>query len=287
MFGRIMKTEARKALGNRWFVVALIIGCALAAASFIFTAQIVARETPWMTLELLSKKYTPLTSDSVFASWMVDDFARPSTDLFFLLLPLLAVVPFSWSLLVERTSGYAGHIIARSGRKQYLLAKLLAAFLAGGAVVAIPILLNFVACMCLFPFSYPDVAGVVTLGVYDESLWSWFFYNSPGLFCLFRFTLIFAFSGLWAAFVMSLSFVIRRRIPLLIAPYLGLILLKYLNEQILTVHFNVSQDLTPFGYLRSVPPAYFTSWWVIALEMAVLLLVVSGVFIKNRRMDTL
>lgn len=218
---------------------------------------------------------------------MVDDAFTPSTNLFFLLLPLLAVIPYSWSLLSERASGYAAQIIARSGRVKYFVSKSLAAFLSGGVVVTLPIVFNLIACMCFAPFCTPDVAGVSIFGVYERSLWSWFFYNSPILFCFLRIVLISLFSGLWASFVMSLSALIKRRVPLLILPYLFLILLKFASEQMIDPLFGIQEDLTPFGYLRAVPPSYFTSEWVIISEFTILTIFTLAFIFNSRRVDVL
>lgn len=287
MFKRLLRAEMRKAFGGVWFAVAISIGCLLALASAAHYLNIYLIEQPFMNLPFLSKKFTTPSSVSAFSYWMVSDAFAPSTNLFFLILPLLAAIPYSWSLLSERASGYAGQIIARSGWVEYLAAKGLAAFLSGGVAVTAPVVLNMVICLCFAPAYTPDVASVSIFGVFEDSLWSWSFYNAPILFFALRTVLLFLFSGLWAAFVMSLSGVLKGRIPLLIVPYLLLVLLKFANEQVIAPIWGFQEDLTPFGYLRTVPPVYFTDGWVIVTEFAAMLAVICIVIACNRRTDAL
>lgn len=288
MFARILKIELHKAFENKWFLISLFVGCLLAAGSAVTAFNLSSRMEPFITsIQFLSKKFIPPSTQSVFSYWMVDLTAEPFVDLYFLLLPLLAVIPYSWSLLSERTSGYANQIIARSKRTKYFAAKHFASFIVGGSVIAIPVVLNFLVCLCFAPICTPDVTGVTVFGVFEESLWSYFFYNTPVIYCLLRTVLLFVFSGLWASLVMALSFLISKRIPLMVVPYLSLILLKFFNERITAPLLHFEQDITPFGFLRSVPPAYFTSCWVIAVEIGILFVVVSIFIFKNRKVDLL
>lgn len=86
---------------------------------------------------------------------------------------------------------------------------------------------------------------------------------------------------------MSLAFLLKKRIPLLIVPYLSLILLKFLNDKMIVPLSGIRQDITPFGFLRSIPPMWFTSGWVIAAEIGILVLIIGIILFKNRKADVL
>ncbi|MDR0515256.1 MAG: hypothetical protein LBG81_08895 [Coriobacteriaceae bacterium] len=236
----------------------------------------------------MSKYYYPPSSVSAYGYWMVADASQPAGDLYFLLLPLLAAIPFSWSLLSERRSGYAAHLAARVGKTRYLVAKHAAAFIAGGTAAAVPLILNFVLCICFAPLLVPTVQAITMFGVYEDALWSIFFYNLPLLYCGLRTALVFLFAGLWASAVMALSGMVKSRIALLLLPYLFLVLLRMLEQSILYTLFELREALTPFFYLRTVPiGSQYTSAWVIALEFAVMGAFALAVLLVRRREDFL
>lgn len=287
MMSRLICLEVRKSLRNKWFYISISIAIVLAIASAFGCLQQDLRDRA-LYEAFLESHYYPFTTLSVFRYWMMIDSSQAATDLFFMLLPLLALMPFSWSLSSEKVSGYSAHIVARTNRLRYYIAKHLAAFVSGGIVVTAPLLLNFIVCMCFAPFYMPEINGVVTIGVFETSLWSDIFYSNPGLYCMLRIMLVFAFGGVWSSFVMVLSHFVKGILPLLIAPFLFLIGLKMLNGLVLLPIFGIADDLTPFGYLRSVPSSgMLTSWTVIAFEFAAMIVIVAASIVMKRKSDVL
>lgn len=266
MIGKLIRFELYKAFYNKWFVISLGIGCTLAVLSAAGCYIGYLQDQP-LILEYRSSNYYPISVLSVFGYWIGINTSQPTTDLFFLLVPLLSALPFSWSLSSERRSGYSCQVILRVGSLNYYGAKLIVAFISGALVLLLPLALNFCACMCFAPFYTPEIDGATVFGIYEDSFWSFFFYNVPGIYLFFRASMIVVFGGLWSAFLLALSFVIRRQIPLLVVPYIALLFLKYVNELILIPFVGFQEDLTPFGYLRSFPVSgYSTSWWTILIE---------------------
>ncbi len=280
----LIRIELRKAFKNKWFCIAVGIGCALALASAIGGAltEFKAQSAGLRSIDVTYMALAPL---SLYKFWIVTDYLQPATDLYFLLLPLLAVLPYSWSLASELKSGSAKNTLTRTTRLRYFGAKYLAAFLAGASAAAIPIILNFIVCACIMPAYMPDIYDAVFIGIGDQHLWSEIYYSVPLLYCLLFTILNFIFGGLWATAIMSLSFLVKNRVALLIGPYLALVFFKFFEERVFTL--NNHYGLTPFTYLRGTGSAFFANGSVILFEFAALFLIAVVLIAINRQRDML
>lgn len=74
-----------------------------------------------------------------------------------LLVPLIAVLPFAASYVLDRTGGYLRHVLVRSSYRRYFLAKFVANLLAGGLAVALPLLLFYGFTNLTLPRGFPPV----------------------------------------------------------------------------------------------------------------------------------
>jgi len=277
----MIRCEIKKAFLNRWFLVALIIGCTLVAISASRNYQVGFRSSDMM-LQYMETKWLDASSISSYKYWVVVDFIQPLTGLFFQLLPLLAVIPFSWSYLEERRSGYVGSIITRTSRTHYFIAKYSAVFLSGALVITIPILLNFLICACLMPMRTPDVFAVIYFGIWEESLWSEVFYTRPMLYVALFTLLNFSFSGIWAASVFSLSALIKNRVALVVLPYLALVYIEFISK---AYFFDLIQiELTPSGFLRGGGAGFpGNGYYIAVLSIVLLILSIAGTIACHRR----
>lgn len=280
----LVSMEVKKAFRGKAFFIALAIGCVLALGTtalncFItFPASVDAAgsyQTKWFDQSLLS----------CFRYWVVTDYNHPTTYLFFMLLPLLAMLPYSWSLARERVTGYCIHVLSRAERKDYLVAKGAACFLSGAAATTIPVAVSLVIVACVAPARVPDVTAMIYFGVFEPCLWSEAFYQVPVLYCFLYLLLIFSFSGLWALAVSSIGAFIGSRIVILVGPYLFLLGVKFFCEDVLLGI--VRTELTPFGFLRPSGNLYTPNGWVILGVLAACLALAVIVLRIARRRDVL
>jgi len=246
--------EIKKALGNKWFLIALVIGLGLAVHSAVGNGTYF-NSVIYDNLSFMQDAYISLSLASPFNLSLIADFNQPTTDLFFLVLPLLAVIPYSWSLASEEKSGYFQQVVTRCSRRHYFTAKSIATFLSGALVITIPVIVNFIILACVFPFYVPDVMESIYHGVFLESIWSDLYYTMPFAYFALYWTVVFVFSGLWAAFVSAVSHFLKNRVALLIVPYLLLQGLYYLDYSVFVSLFDAHVDITPFVYLRSAGDA--------------------------------
>jgi hypothetical protein len=162
--------------------------------------------------------------------------------LFSVLYPFIVVFPFGFSYMQDRNVRLLNHYILKSGKKNYFRSKLIAAFIGGFLIIAIPFAINLLLNYATFPHTYHSPLQYEQLLTGDRVDRDTVFGAKPfaGLFTqsLFLYNMLYLlffslFTGLLSAFSMALSFLIRRRKILLFVPLFVLFQLGfYLNSVI-------------------------------------------------------
>lgn len=230
--------ELRTCFTGRWFFISLALGGSIAIASAM-EAQLAVNRIIDGTVSLGGAWgvgqdiYMGYSNVGSFANWMVCNAnATLSATIFFYLLPLLASLPFAWSYCSDRITGYDAQLYSRAVRVRVFGAKGLATFFSGMVVATIPLLLNFAVLSCLLPAYAPRFEDYTVVGIFADSLFAWLFYNVPPCYVL-AFTLLDGvLAGLWALFVLALSSLSVNRIAIMVVPYLGLLILQYVNTSL-------------------------------------------------------
>lgn len=265
----LIRMELDKALKNKWFVIALGVGCVLGLMAAI----------PY-GIALLTSTFSPAPNkfydpelQSCFNAWMSIDQSAESL-LFFQIVPLLAVIPYAWSLCSERKDGYLAQVYSRTKRGGYLVAKGIAVFCAAGLVAVVPQILNLIVVACFLPGYTPQVGAAIYTAVFWDNVGSWFFYNIPLLHAALFWGIDFLLCGIWAAFVFALSCLVRNRVVLLTAPYLALLMIQFVNDRIFLALGALSGfDVGLFNNLRaSLTSHNAQDGWVMSFEMLILLM---------------
>ncbi len=278
--------ELRKALCNKWFLISLALGLALAIASALL---ILVPYSEGQKFPLPDSLYTSPNVRSSFCFWMNVELQTPTSPLFYRLAPLLAVVPYAWSLQTELQNGYINQLYTRVSRTRYLAAKGLAVFVSGGLIACVPQVVNFAIHAACVPGRIPDIIDSFYMGMGTENLWSWSFFNVPLLFVFSYCLLGFVLCGIWAVFVASLSFLISNRVILMTAPYLGLTVVQFVNERIFVSLFGGIRgvQLSLFENLHAMSQPYFSDGRIIACEALALLLISLAIAASYLRRDVL
>lgn len=279
----LIRMELRKALYNKWFTISLLIGCSLAIISAVL---ILVPYYNGLRSPMPGSMYTYPNIRSSFCFWMNVELQTPTSPLFYRLAPLLAIIPYTWSLLSEMQSGYINQIYVRVPRMHYVAAKSIAVFVAGGCIGSIPQVLNFLIHTVFVPSRMPSILDSFYTGMGTENLWSWFFFNTPLLFVLFYSLLGFLLCGLWALLCLNLSFFVKNRVVLITTPYLMLMIIQFINERIFVSMFGGVRgvQLSLFENLHAMSQPYFSNGWVILCEAIVLLaasLIISWIGLKK------
>lgn len=244
-----IKTELRKALGNYLFWLSLAIASGIAIWSAL--QNISAANEYYSFIDSLQTtsgivKNPEYASVTLFNSWIGQDYTAVATTLFFTLLPILCVLPYSWSFFSERRSGYIRQIVSRSSRKTYFLSKYIATFTAGALVILIPMLLNFMLVSSFIPAISPNINYDIYYNVPSANMGAELFYSQPFFFVLMRMFTAALYAGLIATSVISLSFFVKNRFAVLLIPFLALLVLNYFSEA-LVVKYGI--EISPLDFL--------------------------------------
>lgn len=256
----MLQIEIRKSFRNKFFYSAMGISVAIAVISAV---QSIHSHQMYMQLE---ETFNPgmhaYKGASLYNSWLGAE-GGFLTHLFYFLVFLLCTIPYSWSLCTEKKSGYISQGITRVSRGEYYRAKYVAAFLVGGSVAAVPMIMNLFICALFIPTYKLDQLNDLFIGVPQQFLWSSVLYKTPLLYVLLYIMLSFLFTGLWATIGISLAFWVKNKLGILVAPFLFLIFVQVLSTY---STWNGGKTIIP-TYLIA-PRAYgygFTSWFVIML----------------------
>lgn len=249
--GPLLKVELKKAFTNKMFFICLVVGIVIAMVSVAqnLPSYWAAEEQNLMVAEQgfetnpMHPMFTPYTN------WIGNDYQFPMTSLFYMLLPLLAGLAYGWSYCTERKSDYAAQMVSRSRKKsQYFLAKYIATFLAGGAAVAIPLVLNFIVICCFIPAYTPDNFYWLYYSM-DAHFLRGLFFNTPLLFVCCIILLDFIFAGLFAAACVALAFFVKNKFAVILLPFLGVLAVQYLQDNVLgTITDFIA--ISPMDFLR-------------------------------------
>ena len=185
--------------------------------------------------------------------------------LYFLILPILASLPFADSFFQDAKGGFIQNICIRKNRKYYFHAKYLAVFLSGGTCAALPLLVNFLLCCLVMPSMKPEPAASTSL-LGPTSTFSDLYFNHPMLYVFLFLFIIFVFSGLIAGLALPVSYHVGYRFLVLIAPFMIYIFI---------IAFFKLLDLPqwqPTNFLRSWYGEYNTLW-PISIELLALFLI--------------
>ena len=108
------KIEWKRAFMNRKTAIALAIGCVIAVIHMF-------RMLPMV----ISSNAAPVKSDmqypmNLFTGWLGGDASSLEGLLYYILIPILAVLPSSISFLEDKENGYVKQIYTRDQRMDYL-----------------------------------------------------------------------------------------------------------------------------------------------------------------------
>lgn len=287
---KILKCELKRAFSSKLFWVALLIGIAIAAVS---AGQNLADYYEGLKMEATRAEYmgdnpynpmNPMTT--VYNYWIGGDYEGPMTPLFYLLMPLLVCLPFSWSYLTDRKSGYINQSMVHIRKKSdYFFAKYIAIFLSGGVVVAVPLILNILTIACFIPAYHPDIFYDMYYSMSFHDM-RWLFYTNPVVYEIYIILQAFIFAGLFAVTGYVFSFFIRNRFAVILLPFLCIFGAQYLQDVALYSSLN-NLCISPLDFLRAYAPLHVDMMVVALWAAALLVLTLGATWLRGKKADIL
>lgn len=249
---KLIKLELRKAVRTKGFLAAIGIGLVISILqSYWFYNNVFINNNEnfeyLMSLSPTDSHYFDLWFETAFLEgWLGCETYSPYNNLFYLVMPLLAVLPFGHSLYMEWNKGYSSQILIRSNKKMYFTAKFLAVFLSGGLAVAIPLIFNLITTVCYLPIIAGDPVSMQT-AVSNIGLWPNLYYNYPLLYAFAYIALDFICGGLMACMALTVTHFFDSVFAVMLFPLLLNSILYYGLDSIepATRIYNISWFVNP------------------------------------------
>lgn len=267
----IYNIELNRAFKSRRFWCAICIGTLIVSLHLILWLPGIVE----MNEKLMENSAAEFPITSYFG-WICGNTITWQQYLYFILVPLIATMPFGYSLFEDRDSAFMKQIIIKSGKKDYYRAKFLAVFLSGGVVTLIPLLFNLVVSMMFLPSLCPDVISN-NYSVTTNTMFSGIFYSHPNLYILIYMIIDFIFGGLFASIALVVSELTEHKYVVEIAPlFIGI----FVNSV--------------FGLMEEpyYAPVYFMNcsfpiirWYGVFGEMLILLIISYGYVLWKGKKD--
>lgn len=235
---KLIRIELGRALKNKFFIMSLAIGL------FIVLSQIILLIIPVsMNMDaILSKPY--VFPSSVYNKWLGMESQTVQAVLYYLLLPILASIPFADSFYTDKKSGYLKNILIRTDKNKYYISKYIAVFLSGGLAFVIPLIISFATTGLFLPYVMPDVFSH-TYPIWDYGMWSDIFYSNPLVYTILYFVMDFLFAGVIATLALLASFYVDYKFVVLLSPFLVYLFFYFVTRLFGFVSYNPTAFLKP------------------------------------------
>lgn len=193
--------------------------------------------------EILPLEYDPRygVAFTPYTKWFEFAVISGLSSLFFLLLPILAALPFADTFLKDKQTGFLLAVLSRGKINSYFTNLFAINFFVAGIVIAIPLLLNLYLAFMFLPNIPPD--PIVNNQMSLDSMMTYFpelYYSHPLLHTLFYIFLAFMYAGLFASVCLSVSFYINNRFMV--------ILFAFIIQMVLTLFF---QLIGKYGWIHT------------------------------------
>lgn len=199
------KMEINRILRRPIFWVLVLVGVAFAIAPIKEGWLAIAPD--YMLMEL-----------SPYVHWIYL-YPTASENIYKLIFPLLAAIAYADSYAEDFNTGFIKNILTKVKKKKYLRIRYIVNFCLGGFIVILPLMLNFLCTMAVYPLIEPNFYYGSNL-VIESSFLPDLYYQHPFLYILLRIFILFFVGGMFASLGLAVSVFIKNRYVIVIFPFL-------------------------------------------------------------------
>ena len=207
----LIKIELERALRSKGLLISLIVGFAIAITQFVVVVFPVSKHI----LAFFDGSANTYPR-SVFNWWIGVDGLHPYLRIYLTIFPLLAAIPYASSYFEDRKYGYIKSMCTRVKRRQYLISKYAAVFVAGGVAVTLPMLLNLLLTASVLPSLVPVGSGNFLGSV---CMFSDIFYVNPYWYIFIYMLMYFMYGGVFATLALVCSQIFDYSFLVLMFPF--------------------------------------------------------------------
>ncbi|MEK5251765.1 hypothetical protein MKX66_30220 [Bacillus sp. FSL R9-9530] len=242
----ILKFELSRAFKGMPFLISLGLFMLYMIYNILFEVIPTAQEE-YMTIDSITPMYLWLN---------VNETGILRTIFFFM--PLLVVLPFSWSYAADNHLNYTCFLYVRAKKKKYLLAKFIATFLTGGILFVFPLLVHYIILTCLFP-NWPAHYG--TFQVINGSLMIDLLYSNPIFYVLFYCLINFLYAGFLAVIGLSAGLFTSKKYIVCLVPFFIWIIISAICEFAGLNNWSPERFLRPSG-VKNASLIFIIVFWI-------------------------
>lgn len=268
----MLKIELNKAIKNKFFIFAVMLGLAVTFLSFLYNTESYLSGLADRAFyeEEFNVKYNHFIGiTTLYNSWVGGEAYTLGSTIYFFIFPILIAIPYGWSYCSELKSGYIKNAATRCGKMKYFMSKYISSFIVGGLTMIIPLLTNFLLTAAFIPAYQPQVNYMQYYGVFSNTFLSEMFYIHPNLYILIYILLNFIFCGLIACLSCTIANILKNRVIAVLFPFVVTLIIHYIAD----VFKNYYQlEISFLYFLRPCPVSCSTNIYVILIELVILII---------------
>lgn len=238
----LIKTEIKRNFTGRWFWLSVIISGTLVIWYSIDRIPFCIQSN----LMILENSYPDDFLEISFTNWIGSHNIYLQQNIFYLILPFLATIPFGKSFYEDLNQGLIKNICIRTPKKNYLISKYIVVFLSGGCAVVIPMIFSFMISSAFLPTMLPEVSYVYT-NIFPIYKWSDLFFENPFVYTILYGITVFIFSGFFACMSLPITYFSSKSFLPILFPFIIYIVSSMFFELFDMPGFSLRQILTTTG----------------------------------------
>jgi hypothetical protein len=264
---RVLKHELSKLLQSNTFKIAVAVGCLISVSHFVY----IFFRVRWIYNSNFDFREHPFGLDniSLLYRFIGCDESSVISTLFYLLFPILAAFPCGTSLYHERKNGYQVQVIARVGKKKYLTAKFITAFLSGTSVIGISLVINFMLCAMICPITSVNILSF-ELPMYQGYFCAYLFYNYPLLFLIAAVLMSSIWGGVCAVLAMAAEMFIQNAVIITLFPFILFYSVTFVIECLRGALFYTYYEIRPVKLFIAVCDNMNPAWYIAVWQICIL-----------------
>ena len=207
----IFKIELKRSFINLRFLLAIIIGIYLCYYGLT-------------DYYIFNPEDLPPNVINAYRGWFTA-LGHGSRSFFLYAVPIICTLPFSYSYIEDKNSGYLRNILCRIEYKKYFKAKLLTNGIMGGLALLIPVVFIFIVSSIKYPVAIFVIPGTTDVtGFYPVGIFAGNYAINPFGYIIYNFINVFIVGFIYSLFGMACSILTNTKISALLIPtifYMG------------------------------------------------------------------
>lgn len=239
---RLCKSELKRSFCNPSFLISILLSTSLVLWYSVERIPFCLHLNSTFSVDKMLDNFLEVS----YTNWIGSHNIFLQQNIFYLLIPFFAVLPFGGSFFADINSGYIKGICIRAEKKHYLLFKYNAVFISGGVAAVIPMVLSFLISSAFLPTMLPESSYLFT-NIYSGYKWADLFFIHPFLYVLLYIALVFLFSGLISCSALVITYFSNKVFLPMIFPFFIYISASLFCEVLNLNGFSIRAVLTTTG----------------------------------------